>query len=63
MVTRRGVSTAVLVPAAQWRQMQSAAHASLKDLLLSDEARVDQLVPGRSHGRGKARRRQVTALR
>jgi prevent-host-death family protein len=62
MVTRRGAEAAVLVPAAQWRQMQLAARPSLKELLLSDEARTDQLVPERSHERGRARRRRVQAL-
>ncbi|MCW7540065.1 type II toxin-antitoxin system Phd/YefM family antitoxin [Aquabacterium sp. A7-Y] len=62
MVTRRGAETAVLVPAAQWQQMQSAARPSLKELLLSEDARTDQLALERSHERGKARRRQVKAL-
>ena len=62
MVTRRGAEAAVLVPAAQWRQMQSAARPSLKQLLLADEARTDQLTPQRLHQRGQARRRRVEAL-
>jgi prevent-host-death family protein len=62
MVTRRGAEAAVLVPAAQWRQLQSAARPSLKELLLSDEARTDQLTPERAHERGQARRRRVEAL-
>ncbi|HMN79169.1 MAG TPA: type II toxin-antitoxin system Phd/YefM family antitoxin [Burkholderiaceae bacterium] len=63
MVTRRGAETAVLVPAALWEQMQSAARPSLKELLLSEDARTDKLAPVRSHERGKARRRRVEALR
>lgn len=62
MVTRRGAEAAVLVPAEQWQQMQSAARPSLKELLLSDEARTAQLAPERSHQRGKARRRSVQPL-
>ena len=62
MVTRRGAEAAVLVPAAQWRQLQSAARPSLKELLLSDEARTDQLTPERARERGQARRRRVEAL-
>jgi prevent-host-death family protein len=62
MVTRRGAEAAVLVPAAQWRQIQFAARPSLKELLLADEARTDQLTPQHSHERGKARRRRVEAL-
>lgn len=63
MVTRRGAEAAVLVPAAQWQQLQSAARPSLKELLLSEEARTDYLAPERFHQRGKARRRRVEALR
>jgi antitoxin Phd len=59
MVTRRGVEAAVLVPASEWKRLQSAARPSLKELLLSDSARTEFLVPPR----GLARRRPVTALR
>jgi len=62
MVTRRGTETAVLVPATQWREMQAAALPTLKALLLADAARTEDLVPERSHERGKARRRNVRAL-
>ncbi len=58
MVTRRGVETAVLMPAAEWKRLQSAAKPSLKELLLSDAARTEFLVPTR----GSARRRRVAAL-
>jgi antitoxin Phd len=58
MVTRRGVEAAVLVPASEWKRLQSAARPSLKELLLSDSARTEFLVPPR----GSARRRPVTAL-
>jgi antitoxin Phd len=56
MVTRRGSETAVLVPAAEWRRLHEAAKPTLKELLLSDSARTDFLVPAR----GAARRRRVT---
>lgn len=59
LVTKRGAEAAVLVPIAEWRRLHSAARLSLKQLLLSDDARVDALVPPR---RG-ARRRTVQALR
>lgn len=62
MVTRRGAEAAVLVPAEQWQQMQSSARPSLKELLLSDEARIARLAPERPHRRGGARRRRVDAL-
>jgi len=63
MVTRRGAQAAVLVPADQWQRMQSAAHPSLKELLLAQEGRTDHLAPDREHPRGQARRRKVEALR
>lgn len=59
VVTRRGSEAAVLVPVAEWRRLQAAARPSLKQLLMSDDARTDSLVPQR----GKARRRRVLALR
>jgi antitoxin Phd len=45
MVTRRGVETAVLVPIEEWRRMHKAAPRSLKELLLTDEARFDFELP------------------
>ena len=57
MVTKRGAEAAVLVPVDEWRRLQAAARPSLKQLLLSEEARADLLVPAR----GSARRRKVTA--
>ncbi|WP_093168622.1 type II toxin-antitoxin system Phd/YefM family antitoxin [Variovorax sp. YR216] len=62
MVTRRGTEAAILVPAAQWKQMQAAARPSLKDLLLSAVARTEQLTPERQHQGGHARRRPVRPL-
>ncbi|MDN5841952.1 MAG: type II toxin-antitoxin system Phd/YefM family antitoxin [Alcaligenaceae bacterium] len=59
MVTKRGVEAAVLVPANEWRRMHAAAKPSLKELLLSDEARTDCLVPLR----GAARRRRIVPIR
>jgi len=57
MVTKRGAEAAVLVPVGEWRRLQAAARPSLKQLLLSNEARVDFLIPAR----GSARRRKVAA--
>lgn len=54
MVTRRGAEAAVLVPVEEWRRLQSTARPSLKQLLLSDEARHDLVLPAR--GRGKRRK-------
>lgn len=45
VVTRRGIETAVLVPIEEWNRLQKAARPSLKALLLSPEARFDQLLP------------------
>ena len=58
MVTKRGAEAAVLVPVDEWRRLLAAARPSLKQLLLSDEARADLLVPAR----GSARRRKVTEV-
>ena len=59
MVTKRGTEAAVLVPVQEWRRLQSAAHPSLKQLLLSDTARADMMIPAR----GGARRRHVSPIR
>jgi len=59
MVTKRGAEAAVLVPAAEWRRLHASAKPSLKDLLLSEEARTEFLVPQR----GGARRRRVIPMR
>lgn len=58
MVTRRGTEAAVLVPVQEWRRMQSAARPSLKQLLLSDQARTDMSVAPR----GQAKRRPVEPM-
>ena len=57
MVTRRGSEAAVLVPVGEWRRLQAVARPSLKQLLLSDDARTDLVVPPR----GRTRRRPVEA--
>lgn len=58
MVTRRGAEAAVLVPVAEWRRLLANAKPSLKELLLSDGARTEELAPAR----GAARRRRVVQL-
>lgn len=58
MVTRRGVEAAVLVPAQAWRRLQHAAKPTLKQLLLSDQARAELALPAR----GEPKRRQVREL-
>ena len=59
MVTKRGAEAAVLVPADEWRRLQAAARPTLKELLLSDQARTETLIPARR----RARRRTPAALR
>ena len=49
MVTKRGAETAVLVPADEWRRVQASAKPSLKELLLSNDARTK--IPVRAGGR------------
>ena len=55
IVTKRGLEAAVLVPMAEWQRLQASARPSLKQLLLSDAARGELLIPKR----GQARRRKV----
>ena len=48
IVTKRGVAAAALVPIEEWRRLLARASPGLKDLLLSDEARSDDLlIPAR----------------
>lgn len=58
MVTRRGAEAAVLVPVDEWRRLQAAAKPSLKQLLLSDQARAHLKLPKR----GQLRRRAPVAF-
>jgi antitoxin Phd len=59
VVTRRGVETAVLVPIEEWNRLQRAARPSLKALLLTPDARLENLIPERR----RLRRRNVLELR
>jgi len=58
VVTRRGTETAVLVPIDEWKRLNNAARPSLKELLMSNEARIDFDIPPR----GRAKRRSAVAL-
>jgi antitoxin Phd len=51
IVTKRGAETAVLIPVAEWRRLQAAAKPTLKQLLLSDMARTELVIPTRGHAR------------
>lgn len=57
MVTKRGAEAAVLVPVEEWRHLQHTAKPSLKQLLLTDSARADLVVPARGNAK---RRKSVT---
>ena len=58
VVTRRGADVAVLVPKDEWVRLSHVARPTLKELLLSDEARGDIPVPKR----GALRRRPAPTL-
>jgi antitoxin Phd len=58
VVTRRGKEAAVLVAAELWRELELRARPSLKELLLSQNARTDALAPERR----KIRLRPLVAL-
>jgi antitoxin Phd len=47
IVTKRGVETAILVPIEQWRRLERAARPGLKELLLGEGPRFENLVPPR----------------
>jgi antitoxin Phd len=57
LVTRRGEKAAVLVPIVQWQRLTESNKLTLKELLLSDFARTDDLVPPR-----RKWRRRMTEL-
>lgn len=58
LVTKRGAEAAVLVPATDWQRLKQSARPTLKDLLLTDEARGELNLPPR----GRRRRREVLGL-
>lgn len=51
IVTRRGVEAAVLLSIEQWRRLERMTRPNLKELLLTSEARIDDLVPPRQRHR------------
>lgn len=55
IVTKRGAETAVLVSIEEWERLKVQDQPSLKDLLLTDFARMDIPIPKR----GGLRRRAV----
>jgi prevent-host-death family protein len=59
LVTKRGTDMAVLVPVREWKRLQSAGRPSLKQLLLTPDARAEILVPAR----GRSMRREPVSPR
>jgi prevent-host-death family protein len=55
LVTKRGSDAAVLVPVEEWHRLRGAPVRTLKELLLTDEARGDLAIPPR----GKRSRRPI----
>ena len=51
IVTKRGVETAVLLPIEQWRKLERMTKPDLKKLLLTSEARTEDLTPPRGQHR------------
>jgi antitoxin Phd len=54
IVTMRGAEAAVLVPVEEWRRLTARARASLKDLLLAQDSRIDIEIPKRGQLRRRA---------
>ena len=55
VVTKRGAEAAVLAPMTEWRRLQRAVKPTLKELLLTNDARGELNIPAR----GGRRRRQI----
>ena len=47
IVTRRGVEEAVLVPMQEWRRLQRQSQPNIKELLLGDGPRFEDIEPRR----------------
>jgi len=47
VVTRRGVEEAVLVPIEEWKRLQRERQPNIKELLLGEGPRFDDIVPKR----------------
>ena len=54
VVTKRGADAAILLPVADWQRLKRAAKPTLKELLLTNDARGELNVPPRG---GKQRRK------
>lgn len=58
VVTRRGIAEAVLVPMEEWRRLQRNLAPGIKDLLLREGPRFEDIAPVR----GKLGRRQSQGI-
>jgi len=58
VVTRRGVEAAVLLPIEEWRRLQRESQPNIKELLLGEGPRFEDVVPKRGGGK----RRQATGF-
>lgn len=47
VVTRRGVEAAVLVPMEEWRRLQRESRPNIKELLLGEGPRFEDIAPKR----------------
>lgn len=53
IVTRRGEEMAALAPIEQWRRLEKMTRPGLKELLLTPEARTEDLTPPRPEYRSR----------
>jgi len=49
VVTRRGIETAVLIPIEEWRRLQRESRPNIKELLLGDGPRFENIAPQRGN--------------
>jgi antitoxin Phd len=54
VVTRRGVEAAVLVPVEEWRRLQQQGRRNIKELLLVEGPRFDDVVANRGSWKRRA---------
>lgn len=54
VVTRRGIETAVLVPIDEWRRLQRETRPNIKELLLGEGPRFEDIVPKRGRWNRRA---------
>lgn len=54
IVTRRGVEAAVLVPMEEWRRLRRESRPNIKELLLGDGPRFEDIAPKRGTWKGRS---------